>query len=175
MSSRHGSSSASPMALMKSLTTPLSSSCRADILMAIRMFRPSRFQAAAWRAASRITHTPSGEIRPESSAAAGLPRRRPHRSARRAWAGSTALGGSRPAPCAGSCPTTRSPHCGGPCRAGKRGRYGAPLPWPRTWRCRRCAPRCPGRRRGPGTLRCRSSNWCRPRSAPGGKVRAGVR
>ncbi|KAG0730718.1 hypothetical protein G6F23_016017 [Rhizopus arrhizus] len=32
------------------------------------MFRPSRFQAAAWRAASRITHTPSGEIRPDSSA-----------------------------------------------------------------------------------------------------------
>ncbi|MCY1382669.1 hypothetical protein D9M69_707120 [compost metagenome] len=68
MSSRQGSRLASLIARMNSLTTPLSFNWRADILMAIRMFRPSRFQAAACRAASRMTHMPSGEIRPDSSA-----------------------------------------------------------------------------------------------------------
>ena len=53
---------------MNSLTRPLSSSWRAETLTATRMFEPSRFQAAAWRAASRMTHTPSGAINPESSA-----------------------------------------------------------------------------------------------------------
>ena len=39
-----------------------------EVVMACLLYTSSRFQAAAWRAASRITHTPSCEIRPDSSA-----------------------------------------------------------------------------------------------------------
>ena len=129
---------------MNSLTRPLSSSWRAETLTATRMFRPSRFQAAAWRAAS--AHDPHAQRRDQprilgvgnegagaDHAALGrLPAQQgldPVQLAGAAGqqAGSAASGGRRPWPCADWCPATRNRRCGGPSRAGTRDRCGAPI------------------------------------------------